>query len=318
MPVSKLTCPECGRVLKPAKPLAVGKKVKCPRCETIFVAVEDEEEEFEERPARAREQGRARGKGGAGKPPAPKAAKKKPEAKKSAAEEIGTYGTIQENEDPEDRPEILFMPEVKIKDLRGPAQAMVMGPSNLMLIVGIIAVVGWLVLILMLVIPVVFPVTEQDKDKDEWVGGPRPREGPKVKKKDPSFYEIWGVDAAFFTKKPWYIFLVSLVPLVLAGIYSGIATFGAVQMQNLESRRWGIAGAIMAMIPLHMGGVIILVGLLTNFLFRHQLEMDAEYTTFLVILFTSIAWLTSLAAGLRCLLVLNDEDVIAGYEYVAE
>jgi phage FluMu protein Com len=316
--VSKLTCPECGKVLRPAKPLAIGKKVKCPRCETVFVAVEDEEE-VEARPARARDEGRAR-KDGAGKPPAPKPARKKAEAKKPAREEIGTYGYVKEDEDPEDRPQIYYGHDTSIKDLRGPARTLCVKPSNLLLICGLVGAIGWLVLILMLVIPKVFPITEGDvTDYQPW--GAQPAATAKAaKKKEPGFYEIWGMDAAHFTKKETaaWVFILSLIPLALGFVYSGLTAFGGVQMQNLESRRWAMAGSIMAMIPLNMGGVIILVGLLTNFLFLSQLEMDAGYTTFLVILFTSIVWLLSLAVGVRCLLILNDEDVIAGFEYVPD
>jgi hypothetical protein len=312
--VSKLTCPECHKVLRPAKPLAIGKKVKCPRCETVFVAVEDEEE-AEAPKARTRDEGRART-GGGGKPPAAKPARKKAEAKKPEREEIGTYGYVQEDEDPEDRPQIYYGHDTSIKDLRGPARTLCVKPSNLLLISGLVGAIGWLVLILMLVIPVVFPITESKDEYQPW----RPPDPSKAaaKKKDPSFYEIWGVDAAYFTKKPWYLFMVSLIPLALGFVYSGLTAYGGVQMQNLESRRWAMAGSIMAMVPLNMGGVIILVGLLTNFIFLSQLEMDAGYTTFLVILFTSIVWIASLAAGLRCLLILNDEDVIAGFEYVPD
>ena len=45
MTVSKLTCPECGKVLKPAKPLAAGKKVKCRACQKPFVAEPEAEAE---------------------------------------------------------------------------------------------------------------------------------------------------------------------------------------------------------------------------------------------------------------------------------
>src|SRR5438132_867831 len=37
MPLSTLTCPECKANLKANKPVPPGKKVKCPRCATVFV-----------------------------------------------------------------------------------------------------------------------------------------------------------------------------------------------------------------------------------------------------------------------------------------
>ena len=38
MPFDRLSCPECRTTLKPGKPIAEGKKVKCPKCGNIFVA----------------------------------------------------------------------------------------------------------------------------------------------------------------------------------------------------------------------------------------------------------------------------------------
>src|SRR5439155_21717620 len=42
MPVAKLTCPKCKSILRPAKPLPSGKTVKCPKCGTVFKAVEEQ------------------------------------------------------------------------------------------------------------------------------------------------------------------------------------------------------------------------------------------------------------------------------------
>src|SRR5438034_5487153 len=41
MAVSRISCPECDAVLKPAKPVPVGKKVKCPRCGSTFTVTEE-------------------------------------------------------------------------------------------------------------------------------------------------------------------------------------------------------------------------------------------------------------------------------------
>src|SRR5437868_10315152 len=38
--VSKLNCPKCKTVLRPAKPLPPGKRVKCPKCSNDFTAEE--------------------------------------------------------------------------------------------------------------------------------------------------------------------------------------------------------------------------------------------------------------------------------------
>ena len=36
MALSTITCPECQRTLKPAAPLAPGKKIRCPKCQAVF------------------------------------------------------------------------------------------------------------------------------------------------------------------------------------------------------------------------------------------------------------------------------------------
>jgi hypothetical protein len=38
MPLARLTCPDCHAVIKPAKPVEEGKKIKCPKCGNVFVA----------------------------------------------------------------------------------------------------------------------------------------------------------------------------------------------------------------------------------------------------------------------------------------
>src|SRR5260370_10337625 len=42
MPVAKLTCPHCEAVLRPSKPLKLGRRVTCPKCGTGFVVPGEE------------------------------------------------------------------------------------------------------------------------------------------------------------------------------------------------------------------------------------------------------------------------------------
>jgi phage FluMu protein Com len=45
MPVVTFSCPECGKVLKSAKPIPAGKKIKCPTCAAVFpMPAQDDEE----------------------------------------------------------------------------------------------------------------------------------------------------------------------------------------------------------------------------------------------------------------------------------
>ncbi len=178
MLVSKVTCPECGTVLRPAKPLPVGKKVKCPKCSTLFTAEAEAAEPVAANPAE-----------GAKQKAAPlQAAPEKPADKKKYEDDDdgggGTYGVLQEepekkkakvkakpkNDDDEDdededeeeeddgKPKISYAPDTSIKDLRGPAQAAVMRPSNALLFTGITGFIGWLIFLVMLLIGRYLPV----------------------------------------------------------------------------------------------------------------------------------------------------------------
>src|SRR5713101_3454298 len=108
MSVSKLTCPDCHTVLRPTKPLPVGKKVKCPKCGAGFTAVEPPPEPVAKKPKKAA--------------PKPAPAKKKPAAPKPALKPYddddedagGTYAVVgadkpaEEQEEEDDKPHIEY------------------------------------------------------------------------------------------------------------------------------------------------------------------------------------------------------------------
>src|SRR5262245_41800319 len=115
MAVTKLSCPECGTVLRPAKPVAAGKKVKCPECDNVFTAGANEpEDEVEERGAKKKKA---------------KAGKGAKAAKKPGDDDEGAY-TFQEDKDKGANPKIEYAPDTSIKDLRGPAVVLLMPPAN--------------------------------------------------------------------------------------------------------------------------------------------------------------------------------------------
>src|SRR5690242_7824041 len=105
-------CPECGAQLRPAKPVPAGKKLRCPKCETVFAP--------------------------AGKATA-KAAQPAPAVGPAADEELEKYGLAQET-GPADEAAVraAFEP---IKDrfklsARGPALILVVKPSTWLLADG--------------------------------------------------------------------------------------------------------------------------------------------------------------------------------------
>src|SRR5882724_11876196 len=101
-------CPECGAQLRPANPVPPGKKLRCPKCETVFA------------PA-----GKARA-----------AAAKAPPVVKAAQQDAESY-TVVRNDDPanEDATRAAFDPiKNRFKlSARGPALILTVGPSTWLL-----------------------------------------------------------------------------------------------------------------------------------------------------------------------------------------
>ena len=337
MAVTKLTCPKCGTVLRPAKPLAEGKKVKCPKCATLFGVGG---------PAA----------GAAAKKPEPAAAKKAPPkgpalprpGKDDDDEDSGgIYSYIKDeaadNEEDEDgkpkKPQINYAPDLSIKDLRGPAQSAVMKPSNALIFVGIMGFLGWLGLIVVLLIPVLFPLKDDDEDKPRPAksvgpglaaaaqgtasspfGGPRPSGDDKDKKKDEegkSAFDVAGMDFGLLAVFVWWLLILALLPLILGMVYCAIVTLGAVKMQNLESRAWGIASSILVLLPLTTGGLMLLTAFLCNWLLNMLFD-DPSFSMYIAIVLMSIQTAIALATGVWNLVVLMRPEVIEGFEYVPE
>lgn len=183
--VSRLTCPDCKKVMRPAKPLPAGKKVKCPECGNIFAAGDaaDDGEPGLRRPksmASKKAPAGAEKAGKKAKQPArdaiKSAAKPKPKPKEEAPkpssddEEGGTYSFVDDTpKDGEEdgKPQIEYAPDMSIKDLRGPATEILVRPTNLLLIDGLIGFLGYLLLMIIMLIPAVTPLSESyGKPKD--------------------------------------------------------------------------------------------------------------------------------------------------------
>jgi predicted RNA-binding Zn-ribbon protein involved in translation (DUF1610 family) len=319
MAITKLSCPDCGTVLRPAKPVEAGKKVKCPKCELVFVAGEDEDE-----PPR-----RSSGKAG-------KAKKGAPAVKEAPKKEEEIYGYIKDpDEDDEDaKPRIEYAPDESIRDLRGPAIVKLTPPGSKLQLIGMAGVLGWVALFVLLLIPTVFPTTS-DGEKASPVmqigrglgavdpgagggggfGGFTPSGGggaggegaKKVEDEAGGFFEMFGVDLSVF-------FLILMVPLILCMIWSSMVVAGGIKMVNLESRAFGIVGSIMAMFPIHVGGLQTVATLVLTYLGWLLLD-DAAFGQYIAMAVSSIIYLLSLAIGIWSLMTLMDQDVIDGFEF---
>lgn len=337
---ARIACPECETVLKPAKPLAPGKAVKCPKCGNVFKAPSADAVKSSKPKAKAAASP-------AGKKSAAKKDEKKQDKPKAAVQddddENQTYGVIKESEEEEEtKPKISYAPDTSIKDLRGPAQAKVIKPTNIMTLWGAINFIGWVLLLLLILIPAVFPIDTDQGTKENTVealefgaglgrppatgmGGLMGMTAPpssssddkdgKADKEDRPMMLCFGVNLALFGLYSIVMFLAVIVIPILAGMaYVGLLCMGAVKAQNLESRGWGITSCILCMIPLGGLGLMILLSTIVNFaggmMFDDQDTID--YICYGIIVLVILVGLT---VGILNLKTLLHKDVIAGFEY---
>jgi predicted Zn finger-like uncharacterized protein len=350
MALTKITCPECQTVLRPAKPVPAGKTVKCPECGNRFTAEEEPEAPPRKPKKSASPITRERDEGepvDARKPQRPadgKAAPKKP-AKKPAApadlpiplknddEDDGggpTYGFV-DSVEAEDKQDIEYAPNMSIKDLRGPAHGALVRPSNMMILVGGLGFFGWVALLIIILIPALTPIDNDESDKskpakpviglEHGLGALRDeKEPPADVKSDPnrkSMLEIFGVNIGSFGTLAWYLFLLVLLPCFVGMVYCGFIAYGAVRIQNLEGRGWGIASCILMMLPITSFGLMADLGLLSKFLVS-ILSDDIRFVYLCVVSLISLAPLASIGVGVWGLTTLLSEKVVKGFEYKAE
>jgi hypothetical protein len=351
MTVARLTCPDCKAVLKPARPVPVGKKVKCPRCGTTFAAAEDEASDAAEAPTMHVPKKTAPGK----KPEAAKPTASKPAKPSDDDDGPATYSvTLDPDDEPAEpakpgkpaapkkkKPEISQVPDMSVKDLRGPAQAAVVSPTNALLISGLAGFIGWLALLVLLLIPALFPLDSDETDKN------KPRQALRIprglstikfplslpgatgttkdkekEKKDEesgrSFLYVMGYDLADIAGYDLMTFFVYVLPILFGMIYAGIVAFGAVKVQNLESRNWGFVSSIMGMLPINAGGLIIVVLIGMERILEMIYYDDPGTMHAYQIGVAVLICLGELGAGAWMVMTLLREDVVEGFEYKAE
>lgn len=344
----KVSCPACEAVLRPTKPMTPGQKVKCPKCGNGFtfkgpVAEEDDappapgarrppvarrDQPTSVLPNRDKGDPRREAKADKGKPAA---AKKRSETRttelppqprqkrESDSDEIATYGVLG-NEEQGKEAKVNYAPDRSIRDLRGPAAEAVTNPSNKLIFAGGTGLLGWLILLMVLMFPVIFPPDADPKNLPESLRFTSalgivalttdPPDGGKVKPEDEdaSLYRVHGIDLIQMLKSP--AVLAAFIALCVAGMtYSAVMAVGAVKMQNLESRHWGMAAAIMVIFPLNIGGMLILTYLALN------LMLGSVYVS---VFSLTMEWISNIALGIWILMILTKDEVVAGYEYVPD
>jgi predicted Zn finger-like uncharacterized protein len=328
MASARITCPDCKSVLRPAKLVPDGKKVKCPKCGKMFTTPGLMEEE--DRPRKKETTKKEAIQKEVSKKKSAKAAIKKagsppPSAKPSGDDDDdggAIYSYISEGEKAdEDKPDIEYAPDMSIKDLRGPAQAAVVAPSNYMLLIGGVSCLCNIFIICYSFWPMVFSdsvvnwqaVLEKhykgkgDKNAESRIGGIK--EYKDLKDQD--------LEIVHDAEHEEYIYRFILMgSYILVLIYNGITIIGAVKMQNLESRGWGIASSIMTLLPLGPAGISGVVGgVFYNTIGAWILEdMNVYYSIGLSV----VPYLLAILVGVWSLRTLMSQEVIDGFEYIAE
>jgi hypothetical protein len=322
MAETKITCPECGKVLRPAKPIPAGKRVKCPQCSAMFVPAEEDDASAAVSKSPAKSAARAKTAAQA-KPTAKKAADDKPPKAKSVPkpnddddeDNVGSssYEFIDDHRK-DDEPEIDYVPDTTIKDLRGPAQAAIMRPSNWIIRSGVVGFISYFAIMVIFTVPIIFPVPKptnadgspvvekkDDKDKDKDKG---------------SMFMIFGWDLMDVTDYPAWVIMLLVLGCICGITYCAIVTYGGVQMQTMNSRAWGMVASILVMLPVHTLGFYGLISIAFTFVWNLLFSADDIYWVMPV--HTLAAFGTNLGIGIWGLVTLLSPDVIEGYEYVPE
>jgi hypothetical protein len=206
-------CPECDAVLRSANPAPPGKKVRCKKCQAVFVPRADtlalKDEPLPPKPAPAARHGHD-----------------------DDDEDTGpmNYGVVRDEELEQQTEERKKATAGVISDkgkrsARGPAMALLVMPSNLLIFEGALTSLVGIIVVLVGIWPLVF--TEVEPSEDEY--------------REQAVYILFGV------------------VLVVWGM---LICLGASRMQNLESYTWALVGAVLGILPLLVG--IFAVAMLRN------------------------------------------------------
>lgn len=306
-PMPRYDCPNCKAILQPPKAIAPGKKVRCPECQTVFVPVpllSDDSEELKvanpvatarPKPAPIPE----------AKPTAKSKPQPTPEAKPAKKTKPPTADPDDDDtpysiaavapeteEQKKNKPKFGEVKERWKKSMRPAALAMVTGPGNRLLMIGLFQAIFFTAMILRHVLPLATPISEGYKDDDDKSPAQVQTEKDKNKqqKKEPVGY----------TKSEHFMWIGIYI---LGLVYSSVIAVGASKMQNLDSITWGYVAAIMQMVAA--------IPILILYVFNTLAWVEEWYWAIVPGL---IGLLQGLLPGIACLTILNHPDVKAGFQ----
>ncbi|MFM8273629.1 MAG: hypothetical protein ACKODX_15065 [Gemmata sp.] len=212
------TCPnpECGVTLKTPARVQVGKSVKCPKCSKPFVP---EPADKEKAPAAAGVLKLADEPKPTPPPPPPKPFVDDDDEDDASVKK--GYGVVAETEEEkakaeENKPSFGEIQDKHKKSARGPAMALLVMPTNLLTLEGLLTGIGGLLLFLVGMWPLVFNDAPPGEEE---------------------------------TQEAIVYMMLGLVTL----FWGAMVCFGASQMQELASLPWAMIGAVMGVVPLLVG-----------------------------------------------------------------
>jgi hypothetical protein len=213
------TCPnpECGVTLKTPARVQVGKAVKCPKCGKPFVP---ESGEKEKAPAAGVLKLADEPKPTSPPPPPPKPFVDDDDDEDAASVKKG-YGVVAETEEEkakaeENKPVFGEVQDKHKKSARGPAMSLLVMPTNLLTLEGLLTGIGGLVLFVVGMWPLVFNDAPPGEEE---------------------------------TQEAIVYMMLGLVTL----FWGAMVCFGASQMQELSSLPWAMVGAVMGIFPFLVG-----------------------------------------------------------------
>ena len=200
-------CPECGAQLRPANPVPPGKKLRCPKCETVFA------------PTAA-----------AAKPARPAA---KPSPPADDEDGGGVYGIVGHEEKPTAQSAFDPIKDRFVRSARGPALVLVVKPSTWLLASGILTCVFAVAGALWSIWPLIFKVEVVQPEEKGKPAIFRDANNQRRFKEltDDEWRERWYLLAAFVGQFAW----------------GAAVCGGASKMHLLESYPLAVVGSVMAM-----------------------------------------------------------------------
>jgi predicted Zn finger-like uncharacterized protein len=227
------SCPACSTVLKSDAAAPVGKKIKCRKCEHAWVAapaLDAAPPAGKAMPVAAKKATPAKAAPAAPVAPAPRdvnSSDARPNPEGFGSDDDNPYGVVHEEDTVEmvkAKAQIQFdgVQDKNKRSARGPAMAMLVLPTNLLIAEGVLTFIAGLIMAVAAAFPLVF--TDVEASDDEYV-----------------------------EQGVWMFLGIMLL------VWGMLVCLGASRMQNLESYTWGMVGAVLGIMPLLVGIFALIV-----------------------------------------------------------